>query len=106
MDEINSHRSQRYDTQELAELEIFGKSGADRARMKNVSRTGARFEVFNQNSHLKTGDVIQIKIKLNQINKEHRMNGEIIWKKDTTLGVQFISSDKVFEKLKKTTRLT
>lgn len=94
-------RSIRYPTHELAQLEVYGKVGKYSAHMKNISRTGAFFEMYNHVTQLRIGDVIQIKISLNQLNKEHFMNAEVIWKKNANIGVQFINSNKVFDRLKK-----
>lgn len=82
--------AKRYQTQEPARLEVLSKKEFIYCRMRNLSSTGAFFEITNSSYSPKKGDIVRITINLKQVNASHIINGEVIWSKGYGVGVSFI----------------
>ncbi len=95
----NSETSQRYTTQELAHIEIYGQTGRVLSKMGNLSRSGALFEVMNANGNFKKGDLARITVRLKSLNKIHIVDCEVVWSKGSSVGVQFLNKDELQDKL-------
>ncbi|MBC7742679.1 MAG: PilZ domain-containing protein [Bdellovibrionaceae bacterium] len=103
MQDFNSQEtestSQRYVTQELAQLEVYGRQGKVFCKMANLSSSGAFFEIINSNYMPRAGDLVRITVLLRQINKTHVLDAEIIWCKGLGLGLNFIKKHELIRKL-------
>ncbi len=95
----NAEISQRYTTQELAHIEIYGKTGRILSKMGNLSRSGALFEVMNANGSFKKGDLARVTVRLKSLNKIHVVDCEVVWSKGPSVGVQFLNKDELQDKL-------
>ena len=92
-------RAERFQTQEPARVEIYGKNGAFLCRMNNLSATGAYFEVINGSEVPKVGDLICVTVSLRHLNKTHVLNGEVVWCRDRGIGVSFIKQKELIQRL-------
>lgn len=100
---MNSQNTQqvarRYVTQELAHIEIYGKSGRLLTKMGNLSASGAFFEVLSPNFSVKKGDIARVTINLRSLNRIHVVDCEVVWAKGLGVGVQFLKREELQEKL-------
>jgi PilZ domain len=90
---------QRFFTQELAQLEVYGRMGKVFCKMANLSQSGAFFEIINSNYMPRSGDLVRITVLLRQINKTHVLDAEIVWCKGLGLGLNFIKKEQLMKKL-------
>ena len=92
----------RYETDELAKIEVYGTETHSQARLKNLSYGGAFF-MFSDPVNLENGDLVRVTIYLDSLNKRYSINGEVRWIESqddqSGFGIEFISYDKVFNKL-------
>ena len=93
MQKTSPQVAQRFMTQELASIEVYGKEGKIVARMANVSITGAFFEVISSSFMPKKDDLVRISISLRAVNKTHLIDASVVWSKGLGLGVQFLTRD-------------
>lgn len=92
--------SQRFITQENAQLELYGKAGSFNAVVKNLSHTGCCLELLEEiDTQFILGELMQITINLNSIGKKHTLNGELVWNKDYGLGIRFLKKNEIIDKL-------
>ena len=92
-------RAQRFETQEQASLEVYGKSLNLTVDLKNISQTGACLEYPSEEMALDRGDLIRLTVFLKSVNKKHNISAEVIWKIGNRTGVAFIAPEQVIEKL-------
>lgn len=89
----------RYQTQEAAQIDVFGKRGIIYCRMGNLSVSGAFFEMVSSTYVPKTKDFVRITINLKKINSTRILYGEVIWCKGNGLGISFLKQKEVFQKI-------
>ena len=70
--------AKRYATQELARIEVYGHNSFMTARMKNLSSTGAFFEISQASFLPKAGDLINVTVRLNTLAKERHVSAEVV----------------------------
>lgn len=91
--------ARRFSTQEMAQIEVFGKDGKILTKMGNVSYTGAFFEVISSNFMPQNKDIVRITVNLRSVNKTHVIDAEVVWSKGLGLGVQFLNRDQLNTKI-------
>ena len=91
--------ARRFVTQELAHIEIYGKSGKILTKMGNLSASGAFFEVLSPNFSIKKGDIARVTINLRSLNRVHVVDCEVVWSKGLGVGVQFLKREELQDKL-------
>ncbi len=99
MQNTSPQTARRFLTQELANLEVYGKEGKILAKMANVSVTGAFFEIINAAQMPRKNDLVRITIILRALNKTHVIESQVVWSKGLGLGVQFLTRDDMNSKL-------
>ena len=87
--------ARRFSTQEMAQIEIYGKDGKLLTKMGNVSYTGAFFEVISSNFVPQKEDLVRITVNLRSVNKTHVIDAEVVWSKGLGVGVQFLNRDQM-----------
>lgn len=92
-------RSQRYNTMEVALVEVYGHVGIVDATMKNLSLTGAFIQMVSADYLPQKGDLLNLTVNLDEIQKSHNVDAQVIWSKGNQLGVAFISKDEVLERM-------
>lgn len=93
------HTAQRFQTQEPARVEVYGKTDAFLCKLSNLSTSGALLEVLSSTYTPQVGDLICVTVSLRNLNKTHVLNGEVIWCKDQNMGVAFINHKTLLQKL-------
>lgn len=91
--------AQRFQTQEPARVEVYGKTEAFLCKMSNLSTSGALLEILSSENMPEVGDLICVTISLRHLNKTHVLNGEVIWRKNQNMGVAFITHKALLQKL-------
>lgn len=91
--------AQRYPTKEKASIEIYGRNGQTVADLKNLSVTGACLEWDQDDFRLRSGDVVRLTVLLKALDRRHNMSAEVVWVDGRKIGVSFITSDQVVEKI-------
>ncbi len=89
----------RFNTKEIAQLEVYGRMGKVTCKMANLSQSGAFLEIINSTYLPKKGDLVRVTILLRQINKTHVVDAEIIWCRGLGLGLNFLKKNNLLEKL-------
>lgn len=95
----------RYHTNQKAALEAFISGEQFETKMLNLSKGGAYFELMKR-PNMNVGELLRMKIQLEQMEKEHQVHGRIVW---TTpkghsggrygIGVEFIKSEEIYRHL-------
>ena len=99
MQNTSAQPARRFLTQELAQIEVFGKAGKVLTKMTNVSVTGAFFEIINSPFMPRKDDLVRITVNLRAVNKTHILDAQVVWNKGLGLGVQFINRDELNRKI-------
>jgi hypothetical protein len=99
-------KPKRFFTQELAQLEVFGRIGKIFCKMGNLSVAGAFFEVISSNFMPKHGDLVRVTVNLRSIKKVHTLDAEVIWCKGLGIGLQFLTTDQFRKKLSEKSVIT
>lgn len=86
---------------ETVAFEIYGQHGAHTVRMKNLSQTGAFFEIPEPHRKVQIikGDLIRLDIHLSTLKKSHVVDAEIVWSQENGFGVSFITKEQLLEKM-------
>ncbi|MEK6628948.1 MAG: PilZ domain-containing protein [Bdellovibrionota bacterium] len=95
----NNQMAKRFQTQEPVRVEVLFKKEVLYGRMRNLSSTGAYFEITNSTYSPKKGDLVRVTINLKKINASHTLSGEVIWSKGSGIGISF-TKPKEFSKKK------
>ena len=91
--------AKRFLTQELVQVEVFGRIGKIFCKMGNLSVTGVFFEIISANYMPKSGDLVRITVNLRSLKKVRTMDAEVVWCRGLGMGLQFLSPEKFREKL-------
>lgn len=90
--------TQRFVTNEKANFEIYGRRSMVSATLKNLSKTGACLSWAQDGVLLETGDLICMTVLLGAIKKQHKVNAQVIWRREKETGISFIAKDELVEK--------
>lgn len=91
--------AERFKTKEKAGIEKFGSGEFLVAQIENLSATGACIKTDTTTRALQKGDVVRFTVLLKALNRKHLLNAEVVWVEGRKSGLQFISKEKVLEKL-------
>lgn len=91
--------AERYPTQEIADIEIYGDTTKLRAVMKNLSSTGAGLEILTSSISFQKGDLLNITVELSSLEKIHNVDAEVVWTSGQGLGVCFMKKDEVVQRI-------
>ncbi len=97
--------TQRFVTNEKANIEVYGRKSNVAATLKNLSQTGACLTWAQEGVRLETGDLICITVVLGEVKKLHRVNAEVIWRREKETGISFIAKDQLVERFVSKTKL-
>jgi len=84
--------AKRHSTNEIATVEISGRSLKIQCRLSNISQTGAFLEIVNATMTPRQNDIVRITINLRQINKVHVILGQVVWSRGLGMGVAFLKN--------------
>jgi PilZ domain len=92
--------AQRFETQEVAQIEVYGRSHSKIvARLKNISTTGAFFELAQSEYVPKQGDIVCVTVHLDSLNRSRIVNAEVVWNRGLGFGAQFLLKDELVSRL-------
>jgi hypothetical protein len=91
--------AQRYPSSETGHIEIYGRMGTVVAQMKNISESGAFFEMTQGEYIPKKGDFVHITIHLHSIGKSRSFDAEVIWNQGLGFGARFMKKSALLERL-------
>jgi hypothetical protein len=96
---MSMERAERFNTSEIAKVIVYGRSVEMVAKLKNVSATGALFELINGDYLPKSGDFVHIVIHLHALKKTHEIDGEVVWNEGMGFGIAFIKKDQLISRM-------
>lgn len=96
--------NRRFVTNEKASIEVYGRRSSVSATMKNLSQTGACLAWGQDGVRLETGDLICMTVVLGDLKKRHKVNAEVVWRRDKETGVNFIGKEELVERFVSKTR--
>lgn len=99
MQETSFNPAQRYETSEIAHVEVYGRMGRVAARLKNVSSTGACIQLTSGTYRPNKGDLVRATVHLPQLGRSRAVDGEVIWSRGAGFGICFINKTSLLEKL-------
>lgn len=91
--------AKRFSTDLHIEVEKFGSGFSANAELLNLSRFGARFGLDVAKSDFKKGDLIQLTVQLQELQREHIVNGEVVWTQPAEVGVSFVNPNDLLKKM-------
>lgn len=91
--------AKRFGTKEKAHLEVYGHIGTLIAHLRDISRTGARLQLAVGNYVPQKGDLLNMTVRLDSLQREHNVAAEVIWTAEKTLGICFIHKNNVLERM-------
>lgn len=102
---VTKQQFRRYRTDQTVGIETFVSGENVETKMFNLSKGGAYFELAQKPS-LGVGELLRLKFQLDQVDKDYRIHGRIVW---TTpkgyatggygIGVKFIKSEDIYRHL-------
>ncbi len=103
--EVSQQVFRRYKTNLITTVEDFISGESYTTQMFNLSRGGAYFEVAER-PEVGVGDLLRIKVCLQDVNREHHIHGRIVWMTHRGhasggygLGVKFMRSNDIYRSL-------
>lgn len=94
-----SEAAKRFKTHEVAQIEVYGHIGVLSANLRNISQTGAFLEVRKGSYVPQKGDLLNMTVSLQAIQRTHNVAAEVIWSSGLGLGICFINKDEVLERM-------
>lgn len=91
--------AKRFRTKEMAHIEVYGHIGILVAKLRNISQTGAFLEVSQGDYVPQKGDLLNLTVKLDTVERTHNVAAEVIWSKGLGLGICFIHKDQILERM-------
>jgi hypothetical protein len=92
--------SLRYETQETAQIEVYGRQhGKMQARLKNISSSGAFFELSQSEYVPQRGDMLCVTVHLDSLKRSHVLHAEVVWGQGLGFGAQFVPKEELVSKM-------
>jgi hypothetical protein len=92
--------AQRFDTKEVAQIEVYGRThGKIVARMKNLSTTGAFFELAQSEYVPRQGDMLCVTVHLSSLNRSRIVHAQVVWNRGLGFGAQFMLRDELVTRM-------
>ena len=92
--------SERYETKEIAHIEVYGRHrGTMVAKMRNISVTGAFFEMSQSDYVPKQGDMLCVTIHLGSLKKSHVVHAQVVWNRGLGFGAQFMPKEEIVTRM-------
>ncbi|MBX7231293.1 MAG: PilZ domain-containing protein [Bdellovibrionales bacterium] len=95
----------RFTTRQSAQIETFTTGEAIEVEMFNLSMSGAYCE-FNHNCKFDVGEMVRLRVDLDQINKTHNITARVVWFRrkneanSNGAGMRFIKTNDFYRELK------
>lgn len=92
-------KAQRFETSEIAHVEIYGRPGRLGARMKNISSTGAFLQLNGGSLRPGKGDLIRATVHLHTLGRSRTVDAEVVWSSGTGFGISFLRKNQLLERM-------
>ena len=90
----------RYDTKEIAHIEVYGRHhGKMVAKLKNISSTGAFFELSQSEYVPRRGDMLCVTVHLSSMKRSHVVHAQVVWGRGLGFGAQFVAKDELVTRM-------
>ncbi|MNJ99802.1 PilZ domain protein [compost metagenome] len=94
-----STTAKRFSTEEAAQVEVYGHVGIMDVQLKNLSKTGAFIEMSQGEYVPQKGDLLNLTVTLDKLQKSHNVDAQVVWSKGAGMGICFITKDEVLERM-------
>lgn len=92
--------AQRFETKEIAHIEVYGRHhGKMVAKLKNISSSGAFFEISQSEYVPRRGDMLCVTVHLNSLKKSHVIHAQVVWGRGLGFGAQFVTTNDLVAKM-------
>ncbi len=92
--------AQRYETKEIAHIEVYGRHhGKMVAKLRNISASGAFFELSQSEYLPKIGDMLCVTVHLGSLKRSHIVHAQVVWNRGLGFGAQFVSKDDLLSRM-------
>ncbi|MGZ3771013.1 MAG: PilZ domain-containing protein [Bdellovibrio sp.] len=91
--------AKRFKTKEVAQIEVYGHIGILVANLKNISQTGAFLEVKQGTYVPQKGDLLNMTVTLDDLQRTHNVSAEVVWCSGMGLGICFINKEEILERM-------
>lgn len=103
--EVKQKQYRRFYTNQTAHIELFGSHAPVAAKMLNLSKGGAYFEVLSDN--IDVGKIVKLNVDLSEVDKQYQVNARVIWASPPnkanspaqSIGVEFLHATDVYRNL-------
>lgn len=86
--------AERFDTKEVAHIEVYGRHhGKMVAKLKNISASGAFFELAQSEYVPRRGDMLCVTVHLSTLRKSRTVHAQVVWGRGLGFGAQFVAKD-------------
>ncbi len=90
----------RFDTKEIAHIEVYGRHhGKMVAKLKNISSSGAFFELSQSEYVPRRGDMLCVTVHLGSLKKSHTIHAQVVWGRGLGFGAQFVPKEELVTKM-------
>ncbi len=90
----------RFDTKEIAHIEVYGRHhGKMVAKLKNISSSGAFFELSQAEYVPRKGDMLCVTVHLGSLKKSHVIHAQVVWGRGLGFGAQFVPKEDLVTKM-------
>lgn len=89
----------RFQTYARVRCQKYGSGSGALMILKNVYRSGARLNLITAAADFLKGDILRLVVELDAVNRKRVVNAEVVWSQGGSLGVFFLSPEKVITKL-------
>lgn len=102
--DLETQAFRRYSTFQPMRIESLLDGAHLDSFMTNLSLGGACC-VFEDDSNINLGDLVRLKVSLNELDRQHNMHAKVVWKKrddetgQTGIGLKFISEHDMYNQL-------
>lgn len=91
--------SQRFQTSEVAVIEVYGRMGKLVTKMKNLSLSGAYLQLMEGGYVPNKGELVHATVHLRSLGRSRAFDGEVIWMSGIGFGISFLKKKDLVEKM-------
>jgi len=91
--------SKRFQAYARVRCQKYGSGSGALMILKNISKSGARLNLITAASEFFKGDIIRLVVELDAVSRNRTVNAEVVWSRDGSLGVSFLTPENVVSRL-------
>lgn len=97
--ETATRDSKRFQAYAKVRCQKYGSGTGALMILKNISKSGAKLNLISAASEFLKGDILRLVVELDAVSRNRVVNAEVIWSRGGSLGVYFLTPEKVVSKL-------